>query len=90
MKQQLLELLHDLDKEKQYFGIIPLYPVYEKAKDFLHISIADFHKLLLDLEKTRDIYLEPINDYNRLKYEEKKTAIYDEIRGYLYYIGFWK
>lgn len=89
MKDELLKIIHEVDNENNYFGIIPLFPVYQTAKIRLQISIKEFHELLLQLENS-EIYLEPINDYNRLNFEEKKTAIYDEIRGYLYYIGFWK
>ena len=89
MKERFIELLTELDKEKKYYGIIPLLPAYEKVKDELQITIHDFHKLLLELENSNVIYLEPINDYNRLSFEEKKAVYYDKIRGYLYYIGIW-
>ena len=41
------------------------------------------------MEKNQQIYLESINDITRLSIEEKKTAIYDQIRGYLFYVGLW-
>ena len=88
--QNLLKIIDDIDSYEKYFGIIPISVVYSKVKEILHLSINEFHELLLNLEKEQVIYLEVINDINRLPIEEKNIAIYDNVRGYLYYIGRWK
>lgn len=85
--KDLLKIILDIDQNQKYFGIIPLLPVYNYVKD--DVPLVKFHELLLSLEKDRKIYLEPINDINRLG-DEKKYAIFDHFRGYLYYIGLWK
>ena len=88
--EYLLEIINQIDVEEKYFGIIPMYPVFNRAKSIYQLSVKEFHTLLLNLEKDEKIYLETINDINRLSIDEKKIAIYDQVRGYLYYIGLWK
>ena len=88
-EKDLLEIIVEVDSKHKYFGIIPLYPIYQNAKEKFNISLNQFHSLLLEMEKNQEIYLEPINDVTRLSIEEKKTAIYDQVRGYLYYVGRW-
>lgn len=90
LKKDLLDLIIDINSKENYFGIIPLYPVYIIAKQRMSVSLEQFHELLLELEKEQSIYLEVINDINRLSIEEKNTSLYDQFRGYLYYIGLWK
>lgn len=89
-EKDLLEIMIELDNEEKYFGIIPLYPLYNRLKARFNITLEQFHLTLLEMEKKNDtIYLEPINDISRLTKEEKRTAIYDQVRGYLYYVGRW-
>ena len=90
LKEDLLKIIIEIDSNENYFGIIPIYPVYNKAKDILQLSLDQFHELLIQLEKDQIIYLEVINDINRLSIEEKNTSLKDQFRGYLYYIGLWK
>ena len=89
-KEQLLKLIYEINSNENYFGIIPFYPVYIYANDISLLSIRDFRELLLNLEQEHKIYLETINDLTRLSIDEKNIAIYDKIRGYLFYIGLWK
>ena len=89
-EKDLLEIITELDTQEKYFGIIPLYPLYSRLKARFNLTLEQFHSILLEMEKKNDtIYLEPINDITRLTIEEKKTAIYDNVRGYLYYVGRW-
>ena len=88
--QHLLKIIDEIDSNEKYFGIIPISVVYIKVKETLNLPIKEFHDLVLNLEKEQIIYLEVINDITRLSIEEKNTAIYDKVRGYLYYIGRWK
>ena len=88
--ERLLEIIKEIDEEEKYFGIIPMYPVFNRAKSIYELTVKEFHTLLLNLENDHIIYLETINDFGRLSIDEKNTAIYDQVRGYLYYIGLWK
>lgn len=90
LKKDLLKIINDVNSNQKYFGIIPLYAVYSIARNELQLSLEQFHNLLLELEKEQSIYLEVINDINRLSIEEKNIAINHQFRGYLYYIGLWK
>ncbi len=90
LKEDLLKIIIEINSNENYFGIIPIYPVYTKAKYNFQVSLEQFHELLFQLEKDKIIYLEVINDINRLSIEEKNTSLYDQFRGYLYYIGLWK
>lgn len=79
-----------VDTHNKYFGIVPIYPIYQLVKEKFNIKLDELHQLLLKMEKDqKTIYLEPINDVTRLTVEEKQSAIYDEVRGYLYYVGRW-
>ena len=86
-EKDLLEIIAEVDNQEKYFGIIPIYPIYQRVK--IKFTINEFHSLILEMESKNLIYLETINDINRLNIEEKNTAIYDPVRGYLYYIGRW-
>ena len=88
-QKDLLEIITEVDTKHKYFGIIPLYPIYKLFKEKFNIPLDQFHSILLEMEKNQQIYLESINDITRLSIEEKKTAIYDQIRGYLFYVGLW-
>lgn len=88
-KKDLFKIILDINDNQKYFGIIPILIVFNYIKDNTSISLLEFHELLLNLEKEQKIYLEPINDINRLG-DDKKYAIFDRFRGYLYYIGLWK
>lgn len=90
VKEDLLKIINEINTTENYFGIIPIYPVYIQAKITLQLSLKQLHALLLELEKEQIIYLEVINDITRLTIEEKNTVLYDQFRGHLYYIGLWK
>jgi hypothetical protein len=89
MQDKLLKLIEEIDEKGKYFGIIPIYPL-SKAISNLTLTLDELKKILLEMEKKQSIYLETINDITRLSIEEKNSAIFDPIRGYLYFIGRWK
>lgn len=86
-QSDLMKIIEEIDQDENCGGLVPIPKVFEKVK--LHISLAELHQILLQIERKNLIYFESINDPSRLSLDEKDKGINDSVRGLLFYIGKW-
>lgn len=87
--QRLVDLIKEIDEEGYYSGLVPLGILAGQVQERLEIDLSTLQAKLRDLEHSKVIYLETINDASRLPPDMRATAIEDTIRGTLYYVGRW-